>query len=109
MKMDEESRIRLSWDGRASADNIQTLLGEPGCIEIRLAPEYNHALYSRLHSAAARAGVEEIDRSGGAELLETVAGIRGLEDFSQLVAPLAQSGASVHIESPPRVIIEIPD
>ena len=109
MKMDEESRIKLSWSGRASADRIQNLLGKPGCIEIRLAPEYNHALYSRLHSAAAQAGAEDIDMTGGAELLETVAGIRGLEDFSQLVEPLAQTGASVHIESPPRVIIEIPD
>lgn len=106
--MTGEERIQLLWHGKATVDEIRSLLGQAAHIEVQLAPEYNHVLFSRLQPAAAQADTEDIHITGGAELLETVAGISELEAFSELVEPLAQAGATLRIESPPRVIIEIP-
>lgn len=107
--MEREAKIQLLWGGKVTVRKILSLLGQSAHIEIQLAPEYNHALFSRLHSAAAQAGAEDIDITGGPELLETVAMIKGLDALSELVEPLGQAGASVHVESPPRITIQIPD
>jgi hypothetical protein len=107
--MERGAKIQLLWGGQVTTRKIQSLIGQSAYIEIQLAPEYNHVLFSRLHSAAAQAGPEDIDITGGPELLETIAVIKGLESLSELVEPLADAGASVHIESPPRIIIQIPD
>ena len=107
--MHDMRKIQLHWNGRTSVHQITSLLEQTDQIAIQLAPGYNHALYSRLHSSSARAGNEDIDRTGGAELLEVIAGIQGLEAFAELVEPLSQAGVSVHIESPARVSIELSD
>ena len=106
--MQDARKIYLHWNGRTSVHQIASLLEETDRIAIQLAPGYNHVLYSRLHSARAQAGCEEIDRTGGTELLEVIAGIPGLEAFADLIRPLSQAGASVHIESPARVSINLP-
>ena len=98
----------MHWSGTVSAREIKSMLGQADQFEIQLAPEYNHVLYSRLHSAKAQAGSENIDKTGGVELLEKIADIQGLEALAELVAPLSRAGASVHIESPPWIIIELP-
>ena len=71
--MNREANIQLLWDGKLAARGIRSLRGQAAHIEIQLAPEFNHALYSHQYSAT------------------------------------AQAGASVHIESPPRVIILLPE
>ncbi len=106
--MKKEPVIHLQWNGRETVPMVGQMLGRTELIEIQLAPEYNHALFQKLHPEAPRAAVENIDKSGDAELLNTVSEINGLEDFALLVDVLRSEDASLHIVSPPMVIIEIP-
>lgn len=109
LEMRREPVTRIQWKGRESVPVVSQLLEYTEQIELQLAPEYNHALFEKLHPEAPRAVVEQVDRTGGAELLNTVSEIRGLEDMALLVDTLAAEDVSLHIISPPAVIIEVPD
>lgn len=100
--------IRLTWHGHETIESIPELLEGSESIEIVLAADYNHALFRALHSSTYPSHLEEIDISGGPELLDAFATINGLEELAKLKKPLTQSHASVHIISPPMIIITLP-
>lgn len=107
--MQKDPVMRVQWKGRETVPVVSQLLEYTEQIELQLAPEYNHALFEKLHPEAPRATVELVDRTGGAELLKTVSQIRGLEELALLIDTLDAEDASLHIVSPPMVIIEVPD
>ncbi len=106
--MKKEPVVHLQWNGRETVPLVSQMLEQTDLIEIQLAPEYNHALFEKLHPEAPRAVVETVNKSGDAELLNTVSQINGLEDFALLVDVLRTEEAALHIVSPPTVIIEMP-
>jgi hypothetical protein len=106
--MSKEPVMSVQWKGRETVPAVSQMIGYAEQIELQLAPEYNHALFRKLHPEAPRAVVESVDKSGDAELLNTVSAISGLEDLALLVDLLRAEDASIHIVSPPRVIIQVP-
>jgi hypothetical protein len=103
--MEKEPWIRLIWHGHETIASLPVLLEQTEQIGIDLPVNYNHALFRRLHPQAHTAGVENIDRSGGPELLAEIAAIAGLEGFAALTEALTTAGATVQVVSPPQVII----
>jgi hypothetical protein len=77
-------------------------------IEIALPADYNHALFRALNPGAPPAIVENTDVSGGAELLEPIAAVHGLEALAPLARALRASHASLHVVSPPKLVITVP-
>jgi hypothetical protein len=60
--MNREANIQLLWDGKPAC-GIRSLPGQAAHIEIQLAPKYNHALYSRQHSATAQTAAPVLTKS----------------------------------------------
>ena len=103
-----EPLIRLTWNGRETVETISTLLDQAEQIEIALPSNYNNALFCALYPDAAVSQFEDIDVLAGPELLADVATIRGLEGFAALIEMLAIARATVHVVSPPTIIIRLP-
>jgi hypothetical protein len=106
--MDMEPLIKLTWRGRETVESVPSLLQRAEQIEIHLPPGYNHSLFCLLHPHAPPSQLENIDVSGGPQLLERVASIKGLEAFRALIESLNASGATVQVLSPPKVLITRP-
>lgn len=106
--MKNEPVTRVRWKGRETVPQVSRLLASAEQIELELAQGYNHALFRKLHPEAPRASVEQVDKSGNAELLNTVSEITGLEDLVLLVEILREEAVSVHIVSPPTIVIQAP-
>lgn len=106
--MGKEPSIKLTWRGHETVESIPTLLDETEQIEFILPPNYNHALFHRLHPHAPQVELEDIDISGGPELLEEIATINGLEEFIALTGMLTAAQAAVRIASSPKVVITLP-
>jgi hypothetical protein len=107
MKNDPVKRVQ--WHGRETVPIVSRLLETTDQIELELARGYNHALFRKLHPEAPRATVEQVDKTGNAELLNTVSEITGLEDLVLLVEILQEEDASLHIVSPPAIVIQVQD
>jgi hypothetical protein len=103
--MEKEPLIKLTWHGHETIASLPVLLEQAGQIAIALPANYNHTLFRRLHPEAQAAGVEDVNRSGGPELLAEIAAIAGLEEFAVLTEALTTAGATVQVVSPPQVII----
>lgn len=106
--MEKEPLIKLPWHGHETIEAVPSLLDQAQRIEITLPANYNHALFRVLHPDEPPAQLEEIDASGGPELLADIATVTGLEEFSALIAALTASRATVQVASPPKVLITLP-
>jgi len=107
--MKEAPASRLRWSEFESADQVQELLARHGHVEIQLPPDFHHVLFSRLQSGAELAGQEQLDISGDVELLDTVAGIKGLQEIAALKRVVTETGALVQLMSPvPLIILRLP-
>ena len=106
--MRKEPVISVHWNGRETVAMLSQTIAHTGQIQLRLPPEYNHALFQKLHPEAQGSTIENVERSGDPELLKTVSEIDGLEDLALIVDMLHAEEASVQIISPPEVIIRIP-
>jgi hypothetical protein len=99
--MEKEPVMNVQWNGRETVPIISQMIAYAGRIELRLAPEFNHALFQKLHPEAPHSVVESLDRSGDAELLNVVSEVDGLHDIALLVDILRAEDAWVQIVSPP--------
>ena len=108
MHKEKEPLIRLTWHGKETADKVAGLLDEVERIEILLAPEYHHVLFSRLYPNASRAQLEDLDVEGGPQLLSRIADIEGLEELAELEQAVSNAHANVKIKSPATIIITLP-
>jgi hypothetical protein len=106
--MEKEPLIKLPWHGHETIASIPALLDKGQRIEITLPANYNHALFRVLHPDEPTAQLEEIDASGGPELLADIATVTGLEEFAALTQALAAAHATVQVVSPPKVLITLP-
>jgi len=100
--------VRLMWRGHETIEAVQLLLLHATQIEIFLPQDYNHALFQVFHPLDTSSRLEINNLEGGPELLENLAGIDGLSEFSDLIDPLLELDASVHVFTPPAVVILIP-
>ena len=103
--MEKEPLMSVTWRGRETIAAVTQLLNQAEQIEIVLPANYNHTLFSTFHPDAPPSALEDIDVSGGPQLLEEIAAIRGLEELAELAQPLRDAGASVQLVSPPKLII----
>ncbi len=106
--MDKEPLLKLTWHGRETAEAIPSLLDRAEQLEINLPANYNHSLYRLFHPHAPRAQLEDIEVSGGPQLLVDIASIKGLEELASLAEQLTALQATVRISSPPKVVITLP-
>lgn len=106
--MEKEPLIELPWHGHETIESIPALLDQAEQIKITLPENYNHALYRALHPEAPWVQLEEIDVSGGPELLADIATVSGLEELIALSGALTVAQAKVQVISPPTVVITLP-
>jgi hypothetical protein len=106
--MDKEPLLKLTWHGHETVEAVRSLLGLAEQLEINLPVGYNHSLYRLLHPHAPPAQLEDIEVSGGPQLLVDIASIKGLEELASLAEPLTALQATVRISSPPKVVITLP-
>lgn len=104
--MEKEPSIKLTWRGHETIESIPPLLGDARQIEIILPANYNHSLFCALHPDKPPVQLEQINASGGSELLVAVSTVQGLEGFAALARALATAHIEVQVTSPARVIIK---
>ena len=104
-KQFKEPLIRLAWRGNKTIDIIPKLLDVAEQVEIILPVGFNHALFRALNPDLQAATNEDIDITGGPELLAKIAKIKGLEHFEALIEVLNRNSSTIQIVSPPMVII----
>lgn len=107
--MSERLETRLMWEGLGTLAELHTLVRRGEGFELQLPPDFHFALFRHLYPHAAAADPEQIDVSGGAELVDKVAEIQGLRELAELSAPLAARRARIHILSPgPCLLVRFP-
>ncbi|HET7061610.1 MAG TPA: hypothetical protein VFI43_05480 [Nitrosospira sp.] len=107
--MDKHPLIKLTWRGRETVESVPALFERAEQIEINLPPGYNHSLFCLFHPHAPPSQLENIKISGGPQILERVASIKGLEEFKALTEPLTIAGVTVQVLSPPKIVLTRPD
>jgi hypothetical protein len=102
----EQSTIPLRWPGTDTLKAARAAIRSGMAVEIELPLEVHYALYKHLHPGRPHAPSEDIDVSGGAELLGAVATVAGLEDLQQLEPAVRKSHYRVRLNSPePRLTL----
>jgi hypothetical protein len=102
----EQSTIPLRWPGTDTLKAARAAIRSGMAVEIELPLEVHYALYKHLHPGRAHAPSENIDASGGTELLGAVAAVAGLEDLQQLEPAVRKSHYRVRLTSPePRLTL----
>ena len=92
---------QLIWNGIETVHTVKRLIrAKQGNLKIQLPPDFHHTLFTHLCPDAKPGQVEEIGLVGGPEMLEKIGEIRGLEAVTELIQPIAEAGATVHIISP---------
>jgi hypothetical protein len=106
----EQSTIPLRWPGTDTLKAARAAIRSGMAVEIELPLEVHYALYKHLHPARAHAPSEDIDVSGGAELLGPVATVAGLQDLQQLEPAVRKARYRVRLTSPePRLSLTPPE
>jgi hypothetical protein len=101
-----DHEVWLRWRGRESVRALQSLLEHTDRIVIALPADYNHALYSLLDEEDSTDDAEEIEASGGVDLLRRIASIRGLQELHRLADTMEPKILSVQVHSPPSIVLE---
>ena len=95
--------VALRWPGLDSLKAARQAIDAGNEVEIELPVGTHYALYKELHREPLPAA-EQLDVSGGAEILEPLAGIRGLEELAKLRAAVKRAHYRVHLVSPEPVL-----
>lgn len=106
--MDKQPLLKLTWHGQETVEAVPSLFDCAGQIEIDLPAGYNHSLFRLLHPHASPSQLEDIEASGGPQLLVNISSIKGLEELAKLAEPVTAVHATVRISSPPKVVITLP-
>lgn len=101
--------VRLRWEGAKTAQAIDETLRSGDDVEVELPADFHHALFEHVYPDAQPGALEDVDVSGGAELLERIAGLRGLAALADAAAAVIATAAEVYVQSPaPKIIIRHP-
>ena len=103
--MNKAPSIKLTWHGLETVESIKKLLDDVKEIKVVLPFNFNHAIFHELCPDSTSAEMEDINISGGAEIISKLANLSGLEEMEGLVEILDTAKAKVRIISPPMVII----
>lgn len=103
--MNKVLSIKLTWQGKATIQAIKKFINDAEEIKIVLPDNYNHALFHAFSPDASNELMEELNISGGAELLSKISNVSGLEDIKELINIIELTKAKVQIISPPMLII----
>jgi hypothetical protein len=96
----EPNPVPLRWPGARTLKAARAAIRNGDPVEIELPLEVHYALFKHLHPQQAQGGSEDIDVSGGAELLEPIATVAGLEELKNLTAAVRRSHYQLHLTSP---------
>lgn len=99
--------VALRWEGPQSVKAARSAIAAGNQVEIELPLEDHYALYRHLHPEATRAA-EQLDASGGAELLASIASVAGMEDVLKLRAAIQRAHYRVRVTSPEPLLTLIP-
>jgi hypothetical protein len=102
--------VPLRWPGIQTLKAARAAIRNGHPVEIELPLEVHYALYKHLHPGRSRADSENIDASGGAELLGPISTVAGLSDLQHLEAALRRAHYRVRLTSPePRLRLIPPE
>lgn len=90
----------LTWRGDETIDAATTALARRRDVALHLPAEVHYAVAVQLGAVPDPASAQEVDVSGGAELLTQLSAIRGLESLTALVPPVENARARVQVQSP---------
>jgi hypothetical protein len=96
--------IEIEWRGEATIPEVGAALDTNGRADVVLPANYNHALFVHLYPDT-EAGMEDIDVTGGTEVVRSIAEVEGLQDLDALADLVEARAAEVRVISPPRIII----
>lgn len=103
------SNTKLLWNGQQTVAEARALLESlegPAALEIHLPADLHHTLFVTLFPDAGSEELREVELDGGAELLERIEDLPGIEQLADLRELVAEQGLEVRIESPsPRIIL----
>jgi hypothetical protein len=106
----EPNPVPLRWPGIQTLKAARAAIRNGDPVEIELPLEVHYALLKHLHPGQARTGSEDIDASGGAELLGPIATVAGLEELKDLVPAVRRARYTLRVTSPePRLILTPPE
>jgi hypothetical protein len=106
----EPTTVALRWPGTDTLKAARAAIRSGVPVDIELPLEVHYALYKHLHPDRPHTPSEEIDASGGAELLAPIATVAGLQDLQHLAPAVRRSHYRVHLTSPePRLRLTPPE
>ena len=105
-----QTTVALRWPGTGTLKEARAAIRRGTPVDIELPLEVHYALYKHLHPDRPHTPSEEIDTSGGAELLAPIAAVAGLQDLKQLEPAVRKARYGVRLTSPePRLRLTPPD
>jgi hypothetical protein len=104
----ESAIVALRWEGPQSVKAAREAIAAGSQVEIELPLEDHYALYRHLHPEATRRAAEEIDASGGAEILASVAAVAGMAEIRRLQPAVRRARYRVRLTSPEPLLRLIP-
>ena len=106
----EPSIVVLHWPGTETLNAARAAIQSGTAVEIDLPLEVHYALYKRLKPDPPHSSPEDIDASGGVELLAPITTVAGLEELKGLEAALRRGHYRVRLTSPePRLRLIPPE
>lgn len=92
--------VPLRWPGAETLKAARAAIRNGSPVEIELPLEVHYALFKHLQTGRAEGAAEDIDTTGGAELLAPIAAVAGLEELKRLETAVRRSGYQVRLTSP---------
>jgi hypothetical protein len=106
----EPNIVPLRWPGTETLKAARAAIHGGSAVEIQLPLEVHYALYKHLYPDRAHTPAEDVDASGGAELLAPTATVAGLEELRALESAVRRSHYHVRLTSPePRLRLTPPE
>lgn len=106
----EPTTVPLRWPGTETLKAARAAIRGGSPVEIELPLEVHYALYAHLHGQRKQSAAENIDASGGAELLAPIATVAGLEELGHLQTAVRRAHYRVRLLSPdPRLRLLPPE
>lgn len=103
----EPTVVAMRWEGAQSVKAARSAIASGSLVEIELPLEDHYALYRHLHPESRRAA-EDLDVSGGGELLASIATVAGLDELDKLHAAVQRAHYRVRVTSPEPLLRLIP-
>src|SRR5688572_31329989 len=106
----EKTIVPLRWPGSDTLKAARAAIRSGAAVQIELPLEVHYSLHKHLYPDGAPHASENIDASGGAELLRPIATVAGLEELQELEPAVREGHYRARLRSPdPRVILTPPE